>query len=160
MITNAHKINNKYLSLCPPDCLAAPKWLPCSHICTRRPCSSTARLFCQGAVMHMLHTMRNKTHDTEALVHACSAWARRGSKNTDMLFWKDVGNRILLDRPLPFKLHQAYRRYVFYSRVARNIVGSAKNTAVMTVMTSTPRSASHYRGNAVIITALSVFIFI
>ncbi len=51
-------------------------------------------------------------------------------------------------------------RYVFYSRVARNLVGSAKNTAVMTVMTSTPRSASHYRGNAVIITALSVFIFI
>ncbi len=26
-----------------------------------------------------------------------------------MLFWKDVGNRILLDRPLPFKLHQSYR---------------------------------------------------
>ncbi len=26
-----------------------------------------------------------------------------------MLFWKDVGNRILLDRPLPFKLHHSYR---------------------------------------------------
>ncbi len=26
-----------------------------------------------------------------------------------MLFWKDVGNWILLDRPLPFKLHQSYR---------------------------------------------------
>ncbi len=32
-----------------------------------------------------------------------------------MLFWKDVGNGILLDRPLPFKLHQSYRplpRYI------------------------------------------------
>ncbi len=26
-----------------------------------------------------------------------------------MLIWKDVGNGILLDRPLPFKLHQSYR---------------------------------------------------
>ncbi len=26
-----------------------------------------------------------------------------------MLFWKDLGNGILLDRPLPFKLLQSYR---------------------------------------------------
>ncbi len=26
--------------------------------------------------MHMLRTVRNKTHDTDALVRACSAWAR------------------------------------------------------------------------------------
>ncbi len=26
-----------------------------------------------------------------------------------MLFWKDIGKGILLDRPLPFKLHQSYR---------------------------------------------------
>ncbi len=26
-----------------------------------------------------------------------------------MLIWKDVGNGILIDRPLPFKLHQSYR---------------------------------------------------
>ncbi len=38
---------------------------------------------------------------------------------------------------------------MFDSRVARNLVGSAKNSAVMTVMTSTPRLASHYRGEAV-----------
>ncbi len=82
-----------------------PRRLPSSPICTRRPCSSTACLF----VMNMLRTERNKTHDTEALVRACSSWAIRGSKNTDMLFWKDVGNGILLDRPLPFKSHQSYR---------------------------------------------------
>ncbi len=32
-----------------------------------------------------------------------------------MLFWKEVGNGILLDRPHPFKLHQSYRplpRYI------------------------------------------------
>ncbi len=45
---------------------------------------------------------------------------------------------------------------VFYSRVARHLVGSAKNSAVMTVMTLTPRLASHYRGYAVIVTALCV----
>ncbi len=26
-----------------------------------------------------------------------------------MLFWKDVRNGILLDRPFPFKLHQSYQ---------------------------------------------------
>ncbi len=38
---------------------------------------------------------------------------------------------------------------VFYSRVARNLLGSHEKSAVMTVMTSTPRLASHYRGEAV-----------
>ncbi len=38
---------------------------------------------------------------------------------------------------------------VFYSRVARNLLGSREKSAVMTVMTSTPRLASHYRGEAV-----------
>ncbi len=87
--------------------------------------------------MHMLRTVRNKTHDAEALVHACSTWARYERE------------RILLDRPLPFKLHQSYRPYRVYSHVARNLVGSREkqcgddgddlNTAV----------ASHYRGEAV-----------
>ncbi len=150
MITNAQKIKYKYLSLCPPDCVAAPWRLPCSPKCTRRPCSSTARLICQRAVMHMLRTVRNKTHDTEALVRACSAWARRGSKNTDMLFWKDVGNGILLDRPLPFKSHQSYRPLLCFIPALQEICsGLAKKSAVMTVMTSTPRLASHYRGEAV-----------
>ncbi len=26
-----------------------------------------------------------------------------------MLIWMYIGNRMLLDRPLPFKLHQSYR---------------------------------------------------
>ncbi len=33
--------------------------------------------------MHMLRTVRNKTHDTEALVRACVR-AVRGSKNTQI----------------------------------------------------------------------------
>ncbi len=86
--------------------------------------------------MHMLRTVRNKTHDTEALVRACSAWAVRGSKNTDMLFWKDVGNGILLDRPLPFKLHQSYRPLPCFIPALQEIWSDpAKNSAVMTVMT-------------------------
>ncbi len=97
--------------------------------------------------MHMLRTVRNKTHDTEALVRACSAWARR-SKNTDMLFWKDVGN--IVRPPTPVQITPELPTVtVFYSRVARHLVGSREkqcgddgddlNTAV----------ASHYRGEAV-----------
>ncbi len=69
-----------------------------------------------------------------------------------MLFWKDVGNGILLDRPLPFKLHQSYWPLPCFIPALQDIWSDpAKNSAVMT---STPRSASHYRGNAVIVTAL------
>ncbi len=66
-----------------------------------------------------------------------------------MLFWKDVGNGILLDRPLPFKLHQSYRPLPCFIPALQEIwSGPAKNcgdggddhnTAV----------ASHYRGEAV-----------
>ncbi len=55
-------------------------------------------------VLHMLRT---------DLVHACSAcitvrlyWCLKRIK-ADMLFWKDVGSGILLDRLLRFKLHQS-----------------------------------------------------
>ncbi len=149
MITNAQKIKYKYLSLCPPDCVAAPWRLPCSPICTHRPCSSTARLFCQGAVMHMLPLCAIK-HMTPN--HWCVRAAREREEGvkTHMLFWKDVGNRILLDRPLPFKSHQSYRPLLCFIPALQEIwSGPAKNSAVMTVMTSTPRSASHYRGEAV-----------
>ncbi len=70
-----------------------------------------------------------------------------------MLFRKDVGNGILLDRPLPFKLHQSYRPLPCFIPALQEIwSGPAKNSAVMAVMavmTSTPRLASHYRGEAV-----------
>ncbi len=68
-----------------------------------------------------------------------------------MLFWKDVGNGILLDRPLPFKLHQSYRPLPCFIPALQDIwSGLAKKSAVMTVMTSLPR----WSGNAVIVTAL------
>ncbi len=67
-----------------------------------------------------------------------------------MLFWKDVGNGILLDRPLPFKSHQSYRPLLCFIPALQEVCsGLAKKSAVMTVMTSTPRLASHYRGEAV-----------
>ncbi len=84
-----------------------------------------------------------------------------------MLFWKDVMNGILLDRPLPFKLHQSYRLLRCFirkksGRVPRNADsfllqipckkkcgddGDDLNTAVGI---SLPR----WCGNAVIVTAL------
>ncbi len=114
-----------------------PRRLPSSPICTRRPCSSTARLFCQGAVM------RNKTHDMEALVRE----REEGVKTHRYAVLKGCGNGILLDRPLPFKLHQSYRPLPCFIPALHEIWSDpAKNSAVMT---STPRSASHYRGEAV-----------
>ncbi len=141
MITNAQKINYKYLSLCPPDCVAAEATALFTY-------AHADRLFCQGGVMHMLRTVHNKTHDIEALVRACSAW--EGVKTHRYAVLKDVGNGILLDRPLPFKLHQSYRPLPCFIPALQEIWSDpAKNSAVMTVMTSTPRSASHYRGEAV-----------
>ncbi len=107
--------------------------------------------------MHTLRTVRNKTHDTEALVRACSAWAVRGSKNTDIQFWKDVGNGILLDRPLSFKLHQSYRplpclfpRCKKFGRIPRKTVRWWRWWPQHRGRISLPR----WSGNAVIVTAL------
>ncbi len=154
MITNAQNINYKYLSLCPLHVLLLRR-LPSSSICTRRPCSSTARLFCQGAVMHMLRTVRNKTHDAEALVRACSAWAIRGSKNTQICCSERMsGTR----PPTPVQITpELPTATVFYSRVARNLVGSREKQCgddgddlITAVGISLPRWSS----NAVIVTAL------
>ncbi len=50
----------------------------------------------------------------------------------------------------PFKLHQSYRPLPCFIPALQEIwSGPAKNSAVMAVMTSTPRLASHYRGEAV-----------
>ncbi len=113
--------------------------------------------------MHMLRTVRNKTHDTEALVRACSTWATRGSNNTDMLFWKDVGNGILLDRPLPFKSHQSYRPLPCFipalqeicSGLAKKKCGDDGDDLNTAVGISLPR----WSGNAVIVTALIIIAF-
>ncbi len=96
--------------------------------------------------MHMLRTVRNKTHDTEALVHACSAWARYERE------------RDIVRPPTPVQITPELPTVtVFYSRVARNLVESREkqcgddgddlNTAVGI---SLPR----WSGNAVIVTAL------
>ncbi len=63
---------------------------------------------------------------------------------------KGCWDGILLDRPLPFKLHQSYRPLPCFIPALQEIwSGPTKNSAVMMVMTSTPRSASHYRGEVV-----------
>ncbi len=58
-----------------------------------------------------------------------------------MLFWKDVGNGILLDRPLPFKLHQSYRTAAaFYSGI---LFGTAAGMQTSTlVLVSGPDAGS------------------
>ncbi len=63
------------------------------------------------------------------------------------LFWKEVGNGILLDHPLPIKLHQSYQpQSTFYSgiesRIARNPVGTCGTAAGMQTSTWDTRSAT------------------
>ncbi len=90
--------------------------------------------------------------------HWCVRAARErqeGVKKHRYAVLKGCCNGILLDRPLPFKSHQSYRPLLCFIPALQEICsGLAKKSAVMTVMTSTPRLASHYRGNAVIVTAL------
>ncbi len=63
---------------------------------------------------------------------------------------KGCRERDIVRRPLPFKLHQSYRPLPCFIPALQEIwSGPAKNSAVMAVMTSTPRLASHYRGEAV-----------
>ncbi len=101
----------------------------------------------------------------KALVHACSAWAIRVSKA--QICCSGHQERDIVDRPIQFKLHQSYRPLTCFirefnpackksGRVPRNADSfllqiPCKKSAVMTL---TPWSASYYRGDAVIITAL------
>ncbi len=62
------------------------------------------------------------------------------------LFWKEVGNGILLDHPLPIKLHQSYQpQSTFYSgiesRIARNLVGTPEVQLHHTVCLRTAHEA-------------------
>ncbi len=59
---------------------------------------------------------------------------------------KGCRERDIVRRPLLFKLHQSYRPLPCFIPALQEIwSGPVKNSAVMTVMTSTPRLASHYR---------------
>ncbi len=112
MITNAQKINYKYLSLCPLTVLL-PRRLPCSPICTCRSPVSVRVALCTCCA-----PVRNKTHDTEALVRACSAWAVRGSKNTQICCSERMSETgYCLYRPLTVQITPGLPTVtVFYSR--------------------------------------------
>ncbi len=122
MITNAQKINYKYLSLCPPDRVAA---------------EATA-LF---AYMHMQIACSVR-------VPLCTCCALCAIKHMNVL--KGCWERDIVRPPTPVQITPELPTVtVFYSRVARHLVGSREkqcgndgddlNTAV----------ASHYRGEAV-----------
>ncbi len=104
--------------------------------------------------MHMLH---NKIHDTEALVHACSTWAIRGSKKTQICCSEKMSDRDIVRPPTPVQITPGLptANRVLFLRCKKSGRVREKKVLVMTVMTSTPRSASHYRGNVVIVTALT-----
>ncbi len=85
--------------------------------------------------------------------HWCVRAAREreeGVKTHRYAVLKGCWERDIVRPPLPFKLHQSYRPLPCFIPALQEICsGLAKKSAVMTVMTSTPRLASHYRGEAV-----------
>ncbi len=76
--------------------------------------------------MHMLRTVRNKTHDTEALVRACSACERQeGVKTHRYAVLKGCWEWDIVRPPAPVQITPELPTVtVFYSRVARNLLGS------------------------------------
>ncbi len=144
MITNAQKINYKYLSLCPPDCVAAEATALFTYMHTQIACSVRV-LLCTCCALCAIKHMTQK--------HWCMRAAREreeGVKTHRYAVLKACQEWDIVRPPTPVQITPELPTVtVFYSRVARNLVGSRENSAVMTVMTSTPRLASHYRGEAV-----------
>ncbi len=108
----------------------------------RQPvCSVTVRL-CTCCALCAIKHMTQK--------HWCVRAAREreeGVKTHIYAVLKGCWDGILLDRPLPFKLHQSCRPLPCFIPALQEIwSGPTKNSVVMTVMTST---SSHYRGEAV-----------
>ncbi len=142
MITNAENINYKYLSLCPLTVLPPlGDWRPAHR---QIACSVRVPLFTCCALCAIKHMTQK---------HWCVRAAREreeGVKTHRYTVLKGCRERDIVRPPTPVQITPKLpTAIVFDSRVARNLVGSAKNSAVMTVMTSSPRLASHYRGEAV-----------
>ncbi len=139
MITNAQKINYKYLSLCPPDCVAAEgtalfAYMHMQIVCSVRVALCTCCALC--AIKHMTQK------------HWCVRAAREreeGVKTHRYAVLKGCRERDIVRPPFPFKLHQSYRPLpCFIPAVGSREKqcgddGDDLNTAV----------ASHYRGEAV-----------
>ncbi len=144
MITNAQNINYKYLSLCPPDRVAAKATALFAYMHMQIACSVRVAL-CTCCALCAIKHMTQK--------HWCVRAAREredGVKTHRYAILKGCWERDIVRPPTPVQITpELPTAAVFYSRVARNLVGSRENSAVMAVMTSTPRSASHYRGEAV-----------
>ncbi len=135
-----------------------PRRLPCSPICTRRLCSSTAACsvrvpLCTCCTLCAIKHMTQK--------HWCVRAAREreeGVKTHRYAVLKGCRERDIVRPPTPVQITpELPTAAVFYSRIARNLVGSREkqcgddgddhNTAVGI---SLPR----WSGNAVIVTAL------
>ncbi len=134
MITNAQNINYKYLSLCPPDCAAAEATALFVYMLMQIACSVRVPL-CTCCALCAIKHMTQK--------HWCVCAAREreeGVKTHSYAVLKGCRERDIVRRPLPFKLHQSYRPLPCFIPALQDIWSDpAKNSAVMTVMTSTPR---------------------
>ncbi len=130
MITNAQKIKYKYLSLCPPDRVAAEATALFAYMHMQIACSVRVAL-CTCCPLCAIKHMTQK--------HWCVRAAREleeGVKTHRYAVLKGCREGILLDRPLPFKLHQSYRPLPCFIPALQDIWSDpAKNIAVMT---STP----------------------
>ncbi len=144
MITNAQKINYKYLSLCPPDRVAAEATALFAYMHMQIACSVRVAL-CTCCALCAIKHMTQK--------HWCVRAAREreeGVKTHRYAVLKGCRERDIVRPPTPVQITPELPTVtVFYSRVARHLAGSREkqcgddgddlNTAV----------ASHYRGEAV-----------
>ncbi len=139
MITNAQKINYNIcpfapLTVLPPlgDCLV--RLYARAGPAHRQPaCSVRVPLCTCCAIKHMTqkHWCVRAAHERE-----------EGVKTHRYAVLKGCRERDIVRRPLPFKLHQSYRPLPCFIPALQEIwSGPAKNSAVMTVMTSTLRLA-------------------
>ncbi len=133
MITNAQRINYKYLSLCPPDCVAAEATafvrLHMQIACSVRVPLCTCCALC--AIKHM-----KQKHWS-----MCAAREREeGVKTHRYAVLKGCWEQDIVRPPTPVQITPELPTVtVFYSRVARNLVGSREKQCGDEVMTSTPR---------------------
>ncbi len=144
MITNAQKINYKYLSLCPPDRVAAEATALFAYMHMQIACSVRVAL-CTCCALCAIKHMTQK--------HWCVRAAREREEGVTHRYavLKGCRERDIVRPPTPVQITPELPTVtVFYSRVARHLAGSREkqcgddgddlNTAVA--------------GNAVIVTAL------
>ncbi len=135
MITNAQKINYRYLSLCPPDRVAAEAtalfaYMHMQIACSVRVALCTCCALCAIKHMTQKHWCMRAAREREEGVKTHRYAVLKGCREWDIVRPPTL---VQITPELPTVT-------VFIPKLQEIWSDPAKNSAVMTVMTSTPRS--------------------